>query len=44
MKTIVEKEETKEKNSRVRDRTKDDDDEIGNMIDLYYKLQENSSG
>jgi len=38
MKTIVEKEETKEKNSRVRDRTKDDDDEIGNMIDLYYKL------
>ena len=40
MKTIIEKEEIKEENSGVREWTEEDNNEIGNMIDLYYELQE----
>ena len=40
MKTIAEEEEIKEKSSGVREWTKEDDNEIGNIMDLYYKLQE----
>ena len=42
--TIAEKEETKKENLGAREWTEDDDDEMGNIVDLYYKLQENSSG
>jgi len=38
METIAEKEEVKKKSSGVREWTEDDDDKMGNMIDLYYKL------
>jgi len=38
MKTIAEEEEIKEKSSGVREWTKEDDNEIGNIMDLYYKL------
>jgi len=38
MKTIIEKEEIKEENSGVREWTEEDNNEIGNMIDLYYEL------
>ena len=41
---IIEKEEIKKEKSGVREQTKEDDDEIDNMVDLYYELQENSSG
>ena len=44
MKTILEKEEIKEEKSGVREWTEEDDDEIGNMVDPYYELQENSLG
>ena len=40
MKTIIEKEEIKEENSGVREWTEEDNNEIGNMIDPYYELQE----
>jgi len=36
MKTIPE--EVKEEKSGVREWTEEDRDEIGNMVDLYYKL------
>jgi len=38
MKTILEKEEIEEEKSGVREWTEEDDDEMGNMIDLYYEL------
>ena len=38
METIVEEEEIKEENSRVREWTEEDDDEMGNMIDPCYEL------
>ena len=44
MKTILEKEEIKEEKSGVREQIEKDDNEMGNMVDLYYELQENSSG
>ena len=44
MKMILEEEEIEEKKSGVREWTEKDDDKIGNMIDLYYELQENSLG
>ena len=40
METIVEKEEIKEENSGVKEQMEDDDDEMGNMMDLCYELQE----
>ena len=40
METIVEEKEIKEENSRVREWTEEDDDEMGNMIDPCYELQE----
>ena len=40
MKTIIEKEEIKEENSRVREWTEEDDNDIGNITDPYYELQE----
>jgi len=38
METIVEEEEIREKNSGVREWMKEDDDEIGNIMDPYYEL------
>jgi len=38
METIEEEEEVEEEKSGVREWTKEDDDEIGNMIDPYYEL------
>jgi len=38
MKTILEKEESKEEKSGVREWTEEDDDEISNIIDPYYEL------
>jgi len=38
MEIIIEEEEVKEESSGVREWTEDDDDEIGNMMDPYYKL------
>ena len=40
MKTILEEEEIKEKKSEVREWTEEDNDEMGNMADPYYELQE----
>ena len=40
MKMIPEEEEIEEENSGVREWTEEDDDEMGNMADPYYKLQE----
>ena len=31
----------KEKESGVREQTEENDEEMGNMVDLYYELQEN---
>ena len=44
MKTINEEEEIEEENLGVREQTEEDNDEMGNMVDLYYELQENSLG
>jgi len=38
MKTIPEEEEIEEEKSGVREWTEEDDDEMGNMADLYYEL------
>jgi len=38
MKIIVKKEEIEEEKSGVREWTKDDDNEISNMVDPYYEL------
>jgi len=38
MKTILEKEEIEEEKSGVREWTEEDDDEMGNIADLYYEL------
>jgi len=38
MKTIPEEEEIEEEKSEVREWTEEDDDEMGNMTDPYYKL------
>jgi len=38
MKTILEKEESEEEKSGVREWTEEDNDEMGNMIDSYYEL------
>jgi len=38
MKTILEKEETEEEKTGVWEWTKEDKDEIDNMVDPYYKL------
>jgi len=38
MKMIPEKEEIKEEKSGVREWTEEDNDEMGNMADPYYKL------
>jgi len=38
MKTIAEEKEIKKENSGVREWTEEDDNKIGNMIDLYYEL------
>ena len=40
MKTIPEEEEIKQEKSGVREWMKEDDNEIGNMMDPCYKLQE----
>ena len=40
MKTILEEEEIEEEKSGVREWTEEDDDEMGNMADPYYELQE----
>jgi len=44
METIKEEEETEQEKSGVREWTEEDDDEIGNIVDPYYELYENSSG
>ena len=38
MKTIPEEEEIEEEKSEVREWTEEDDNEMGNMVDPYYKL------
>jgi len=38
MKTIPEEEEIEEEKSGVREWTEEDEDEMGNMVDLYYEL------
>jgi len=38
MKTILKEEESEEEKSGVREWTEEDDDKMGNMIDLYYEL------
>jgi len=38
MKMIPEEEETEEENPGVREWMEEDNDEMGNMIDLYYEL------
>jgi len=38
METIVEEEEIEEEKSGVREWTEEDDNKIGNIVDLYYKL------
>ena len=35
---IVEEKEIEEEKSGVRERTEEEDDKIGNMVDPYYKL------
>ena len=42
--TIKEREEIEKEKSRVREWTEEDDDEMGNMVNPYYELQENSLG
>ena len=44
MKMIPEEEEIEEEKSGVREQTGEDNDKMGNMVDPYYELQENSSG
>ena len=36
-----EKEEIEQKNLRLREQTKEDNNEMGNIFDLYYELKEN---
>ena len=38
MKTIPEEEEIEEENSRIREWMEEDDNEMGNMMDLCYEL------
>jgi len=38
MKTILEEEETKEEKLGVREWTEEDEDKMGNMVDLHYEL------
>ena len=38
MKTIAEEEEIEEEKLGVREWTEEDDDEIGNIVNPYYKL------
>ena len=39
METIKEeKEKIEQENSEIREQTKKDDDEVGNIVDPYYKL------
>jgi len=38
METIIEEEEIGKEKSKVREWTEENDDEMGNMVDLYYKL------
>jgi len=38
MKTIPEEEEIEEENSGIQEWTEEDDNKIGNMVDLYYEL------
>jgi len=38
MKTIPEEEEVEEEKSGVQEWTEEDEDEMGDMVDLYYKL------
>ena len=40
METITKEEEIKKENSGVKEWTKEDDDKMGNIMDLYYELQE----
>ena len=45
LKTIKEKEEEiKQKKLDIMEQTEEDEDKMGNMVDLYYKLQKNSLG
>ena len=39
-----EEEEIKQENLGVKKWIEEDDNEMGNIVDLYYKLQENSLG
>jgi len=38
LKTIEEEEEIKQKNSKIREWTEEDEEEMGNMVDPYYEL------
>ena len=38
METIRKEEEIEQENSGIKEQTKEDNNEMGNMVDLYYKL------
>jgi len=38
IKTILEEEEVEEEKSGVQDWTEEDEDKMGDMVDLYYEL------
>jgi len=38
LETIEKEEETEQKNSEIREWTKEDEEEMGNMVDPYYEL------
>jgi len=38
LETVEEEEEINQENSAVREWTKEDKEEMGNIVDLYYKL------
>jgi len=38
LKTIEEEEEIEQKNSKIREWTEEDEEEMGNIVDSYYKL------
>ena len=45
MKTIPEEEEeTEEEKSGVQEQVEEDEEKMGNMVNLYYELQKNSLG
>ena len=44
MKTILEEKEVKKKELGIQEWTEEDEDEMGNIVDPYYELQEKFLG